>query len=521
MMGGRASKITKDIYIPNLNKVRGLKREYGHYLLKPSVFEIIKAKFDKLILSDNFRMYRDDAKEIFGIEIDNKNQTVDWKENTDRQLCDYFCAYYGTCLSGAGVQGQSQYERALGKSLFSYIDAIAKEAGITAVTDDSDEPKEKTDAQKRAERMQKHQTGVLPVTIPQNVEPDRAQNEDEDEDEYHVFTPLTLDEILTTPPLDFLTDNLIVRNTVNVFFAPAKTGKTYLCLNYAVSMAMGIPFVGMENHLKRNVGYLNLDMFRGGFNDRVKQVIKGFNPNATNEYISGILDKLKIIDREAIRGAGGHLPNFFKEQYLNDLKNFIVTNNIEFLFIDTFSRIRGGSAENDNDDMGATLQNIEKFFTPLECGCLLIHHTGKDGKLRGASSIIDNAEFVFGLRKVNGSNKHLQLFSDTPRYTDVFELDIYPVFEQVTNEDTGASRADSYFLTAVDPDADSNVYAQAVSKYLKEHGNTWMSKKNIAYHADGNYDLLRKEVDEMFAQGKLERVKSGNGFNYRMKVEGI
>ena len=454
--------------------------------------------------------------------------------NDDRHMLNRFLSYYASRLEVTPPRNRGELKKALAclgsDDNVTYVLNVCQQAGVP-VRSDPVVTDRKTEAQKkaeRAERAKKHPTGVLPVTIPEPApKPTPQKQEDhsvtvpETLGEFHVFTPLTLDDILTTPPLDFLTDNLIVRNTVNVFFAPAKTGKTYLCLNYAVSMAMGIPFVGMENHLKRNVGYLNLDMFRGGFNDRVKQVIRGFNPNATHEYISNILSRLKLIDREAIRGVGGHIPNFFKEEYLRDLQNFIQANDIEFLFIDTFSRIREGSAENDNDDMGITLQNIEKFFTPLECGCLLIHHTGKDGKLRGASAIVDNAEFVFGLRKVNGSNKHLQLFSDTPRYTDVFELDVYPVFEQSTNEDTGASRAESYFLTAVDPDSDSNVYAKAVFDYLRSVGNVYTSKKNIAYHADGNYDLLRKEVDGLYAQGKLERVKSGSGFNYRMKTERI
>ena len=115
---------------------------------------------------------------------------------------------------------------------------------------------------KKQARMKNHQP-AMPV---QAVTPisDEASTKEND---IHVFQPITLDEILQTPELDFLTDNLIVRNTVNVFFAPAKTGKTYLCLNYALCMVKNTPFVGMENHLKRNIGYLNLDMFRGGFND--------------------------------------------------------------------------------------------------------------------------------------------------------------------------------------------------------------------------------------------------------------
>lgn len=502
----------------------------------------------------NTHLNADDTKRLFGIgSLDDINELkkLSHRELLNSVIVFYKARFYITPDRNKGALRKATQCFGMGDKAEEFINSVCEQAGIKRIpqggiggggeapdteTSAPSEPKpKKTDAQekdKRAKRMQIHKTGELPVqpvpTVPepQGVPAQQAQvkpaeapvtsgtEEPEGLPEYHIFEPLTLNSLIETPPLDFLTDNLIVKNTVNVFFAPAKTGKTYLCLNYAVCMAMGIPFLGMENHLKRNVGYLNLDMFRGGFNDRVKQVIRGFNPNATPEYISNILNRVKIIDREAIRSVGGHIPNFYKEEYLDDLKNFIITNDIEFLILDTFARIRAGSAENDNDDMAITLQNMEKFFSPLDCGALPIHHTGKDGKLRGASAIIDNAEFVFGLRKVNGSNKHLQLFSDTPRYTDVFELDVYPVFKQRTNEETGASTAESYFLTTVDPDNNSTV----IQEFLTAHGNPWMSKVNLAKSVGGKYQDRMKEIDSLYAQGTLERVKSGKGFNYRLKL---
>lgn len=365
----------------------------------------------------------------------------------------------------------------------------------------------------KEERMKKHQPG-MEMSSPIQAEQSLPTANNTQENDVHIFTPLTLNEVLETPELDFLTDNLIVRNTVNTFFAPAKTGKTYLCLNYAMCMVKNTPFIGMETHLKRNIGYLNLDMFRAGFNDRVKQVMRGFDANQTPEQMADVFSRLKIIDNECIRSVRGHTPNFYTKEYLNDLQYFILDNDIEFLFIDTFSRIRAGSKENDNDDMGITLQNAEEFFSPLNCGCLFIHHTGKDGTIRGAQAIIDNSEFVFGLRKVNNSNKHLQLFSETPRYTDTFELDVYPTFKQRTNE-YGSSFADSYFLSAMSPDDDN----KNILDYLNSIGNSWVSARDICLHAGGNYKVNSLKVTEMFNKGILERVRSGRGFNYRKKTD--
>lgn len=541
-----------------LQAVRALPDESFVPLMTDEVNTAIVNQVFIPITTRNTHLNADDTKRLFGIS--NLDDINELKKLTPRELAERTVAYYKARYDMTPDRNKGALRKAtqcfgMGDKAEDFINTIFDQAGISRIPNGGigggedtvtapSEPSapshkpnsEKTEAQKRAKRMQKHKTGELivqqsdvPVASATEVQPDLKERtqvkpaevpvqsgteEPEGLAEYHVFEPLTLDSLLETPPLDFLTDNLIVKNTVNVFFAPAKTGKTYLCLNYAICLAMGIPFLGMENHLKRNVGYLNLDMFRGGFNDRVKQVIKGFNPNATPEYISNILNRVKIIDREAIRSVGGHIPNFYKEEYLDDLRNFIITNDIEFLILDTFARIRAGSAENDNDDMAITLQNMEKFFSPLDCGALPIHHTGKDGKLRGASAIIDNAEFVFGLRKVNGSNKHLQIYSDTPRYTDVFELDVYPVFEQCTNEETGASHADSYFLSAVDPELNNS----DIIDFMKARKNPWMSKKTIGIGVGGRYEDRLKEIDALYAKGILERIPAGRGFNYRLKV---
>lgn len=560
--------------LPNVEKIRP--EMLVSLVTSEETVNNIRADLTNKIASNNIKLNKDDCEKFFDVSIDYGSKSVIWNNTDPDFIVKRSLLYFKRLRDNTKPRGIKSLRQAvfcfgfvpeeqLGTSdeNIEFIDRVCNSASISfapsetktpdTTTQDTKEPDTKS---KREQRLQKineeirtpsadgtrkltekfpdidaimnnphanitklceQPTGTPDdlIAMPIDDLPDLPDLPDQpDLPVYHIFEPLTLDSILETPPLDFLTDNLIVRNTVNVFFAPAKTGKTYLCLYYAICMAKGIPFLGMENHLQRNVGYLNLDMFRGGFNDRVKQVIRGFDPNSTHEDIQNILSRLKIIDREAIRSALGNTPNFFTKDYLEDLKNFIITNDIEFLFIDTFSRIRAGSKENDNDHMGLVLQNAEEFFTPLNCGCLFIHHTGKDEQtIRGAQALIDNSEFVFGLRKVNKSNKHLQLYSDTPRYTDVFELDVYPVFQQITNEETGAKHAESYFLTTVNPENKNS----DIVDFLKAHGNPYMSKKNLAKAVGGNYQDRLKEIDALYAQGVMERVKAGKGFNYKLK----
>lgn len=361
----------------------------------------------------------------------------------------------------------------------------------------------------QSEKAQRRKDTVIPETV--------EKIQEISTNEVHIIEPLTLDDIQHTPELDFLTDNLIPRGTHTVFTAPAKTGKTYFCLHYAVCMANGLPFLGMENHLQRNIGYLNFDMDRRGFIDRIKQVIKGIKPNATDDDINETLKRLKVVDLESLRTSHAKLPNFYKSENLSDLQGFIIDNNIEFCIIDTLSRIRSGSKENDNDDMMITLQNMSDFFTQNNCGTFTIHHTGKDGTgTRGASSIIDETDLVLGLRKVDNSNTHLQLFAKEVRYISPFELDAYATFKELsTKEDSEIKIIDSFLLTTLNPDADKS----NIVDYLKSIGNVPTSKRNIALNAGGRYETNCKAVETHFAQGILDRTPSGRGkgFLYWLK----
>lgn len=548
-----------------LKAVQALPDEHFLPLMNDDTASAIIKQLFVPIKGRNTHLNADDTKELFGIQ--SLDDISELEKLSRKQLAVSTIVYYKARFDGTPDRNKGALRKVtqcfgMGNDAEKYINDVCSAAGIshipqggigggggseneiseisrvlqaeTAVSEAVPDPVQPSEAVQavRPKTAQEKAAGkrqatnnmpqaiqkIQPVETVINPQPVTAPSTSANvaiptETEIHVFNPLTLDDILYTPKLDFITDNFIVRNTVNVFYAPGKTGKTFTCLHYGMCMAKGIPFLGMETHLNRNIGYLNLDMFRGGFNDRIKQVMRGFNPNITTDEMAFLMNRIKILDREEIRRANGNIPNFFDYKYLDDLKFYINANDIEFLFIDTFSRIRAGSAENSNDDMATVLQNAEEFFTPLQCTSLFIHHTGKDGNLRGAQAIIDNAEFVFGLKKVNGSNKHLKLFSDTPRYTDTFEFDIYPEFKECTNEETGASYADAYFLTTIDPDTKDT----AIVDFLKTHENPWMSKTNLAKAAGGNYEARRREVDSLYAQNILTRQKSGNGFVYRLK----
>lgn len=57
------------------------------------------------------------------------------------------------------------------------------------------------------------------------------------------------------------------------------------------------------------------------------------------------------------------------------------------VIIDTVARSMPSGDENSTKDMNAFIGQIDRFRAALGCGVLLVHHTGKDGKMRGSSAL--------------------------------------------------------------------------------------------------------------------------------------
>jgi hypothetical protein len=91
----------------------------------------------------------------------------------------------------------------------------------------------------------------------------------------------------------------------------------------------------------------------------------------------------------------------------------------DFFVIDTLARSAVGIEENSNKEIGAWVAAVDQVCRYYNCGVLVVHHTGKDGKTRGASALIAACDSALMLVKQGsliklsnrlddgGKNKHL------------------------------------------------------------------------------------------------------------------
>lgn len=74
----------------------------------------------------------------------------------------------------------------------------------------------------------------------------------------------------------------------------------------------------------------------------------------------------------------------------------------ELIVIDTLARSAIGLEENSARDMGIFVGAIGTMQTQLQSAVLVVHHTGKDGKIRGSSALYAAADSVISLTSSDG-----------------------------------------------------------------------------------------------------------------------
>jgi hypothetical protein len=74
----------------------------------------------------------------------------------------------------------------------------------------------------------------------------------------------------------------------------------------------------------------------------------------------------------------------------------------DLVVIDTLARSAEGLEENSAKDMGRFVGACDRLRRALDCAVLVVHHTGKSGKIRGSSALYGAADCVLSLTAEDG-----------------------------------------------------------------------------------------------------------------------
>jgi predicted ATP-dependent serine protease len=221
---------------------------------------------------------------------------------------------------------------------------------------------------------------------------------------------LTRSALAALPTPDPLIEETIERRTVIVVAGPFGTGKSFLSLAWALSIATGTPWLGRKVEHPGPVLYVASEGAYG-LDARVTAWERHNDRAVTDDELLVVPFPINLRDgREA-----GELAAMAEGRSL--------------VVFDTLARCLVGADENSNRDMGEAIENCYRIRERTNGGSVLLaHHTTKDGvTTRGASALEDGVETVY---KTSGDDRLIKLNrtkrKDGPR-EDIHQFRIHPV----------------------------------------------------------------------------------------------
>lgn len=178
-------------------------------------------------------------------------------------------------------------------------------------------------------------------------------------------------------PRDFI-EGVFFNNQMSVIVGPPGSGKTFLLLDLAAHVALGLMWQGLAVD-QLPVLYIALEG-SSGMKRRLQAWCK-HHGNRTPRTLP-------------IHFADGSLNIREDAATQNRIIEYALTHEIKWIIIDTLSRAMAGGDENGADDMGNAFLGADKIRRLSSAHVSIVHHTGKDQSKggRGSSLLLGNID---------------------------------------------------------------------------------------------------------------------------------
>ncbi len=192
---------------------------------------------------------------------------------------------------------------------------------------------------------------------------------------------LQLAEIKNKPPKSWVLQNWFSRKDIGIIYGESTSGKTFMVIDLMFQAMTEETFANtFEFNERLKCLYICGEGYTGIY-DRLKAKLETKKlPEDINDYF--FLQETMINLSSAI-----DVDNFICERLNEDL-------DLGLIVIDTLISASFGANENDNPVMAGILKNAAKIAKALNVAIILIHHTNKNGNMRGAQSLMDNSDFM-------------------------------------------------------------------------------------------------------------------------------
>lgn len=183
------------------------------------------------------------------------------------------------------------------------------------------------------------------------------------------------------PPPDWLVEDMLSFPGESVLYAPPKTGKSFLALDLALSVATGLPFM-LQPTVRGVVLYVAAEGI-GGLGARVHAWRDHHTmPDIDDAYF--MTSAVNLSDRTSVEAVA----------------DLMVEYQPILVVFDTLARCTVGIEENSAKDIGLVMENVDRLRDVTGGHIMLVHHSGKDTTrgMRGSSAILGAVDTTIELQ---------------------------------------------------------------------------------------------------------------------------
>lgn len=303
--------------------------------------------------------------------------------------------------------------------------------------------------------------------------------------------PCTALSTLGIPPREKLLGDWFMEGDLGFIFAPRGLGKTWLSLGMATAISSGRACGPWQSGSPRPVLYVDGEMPLESIDSRIRGM--------------GGADNLFVLNHEALFHLCGKVLNLTDPDAQAALLDYLLAKGIKVLVLDNLSCLFSGMAENDADAWEMVLGWL-LTLRRHRIAVVLVHHSGRNGAMRGTSRREDAAFWVLRLDEIQDASQR-----QGARFLSRFVKDRNSQVEQEATEWSFRTRPDGTVEITHRPASNQDVFRQWI-----EDGLTRADE--IAREMGLSKGTISKMARRAMEAGWLE--KKGRDYKLVSRLEG-